>query len=225
MTEPHKPIISILGAGKVGIVFAQLAIKAGYTVYIAGSGSPEKIALTASILAPGAMAVTKETAAQKGDIVILALPLSKFRSIPKEALAHKLVIDAMNHWYEVDGPRSDTLDDVLSSSEAVQAFLPDSTVVKALSHMGYHELHDFAAPKGSPKRKAIAIASNDTSATRTVAQLVNTLGFDPVEINPLSSGRQLEPGRPGFGVAVNQHQLHDLIKLTGSFHGSEHQQP
>lgn len=211
MTEPQKPIISILGAGKVGIVFAQLAIKAGYTVYIAGSGSPEKIALTASILAPGAMAVTKETAAQKGDIIILALPLSKFRTIPKEALAHKLVIDAMNHWYEVDGPRSDTLDDALSSSEAVQAFLPDSTVIKALSHMGYHELHDFAAPKGSPKRKAIAIAGDSTAGAATVANFIDSIGFEPLLIGNLVAGRILEPGSVGFGIALDKQSLINKI--------------
>lgn len=205
--------IGILGAGKVGIVLAQLALKAGYLVYIAGSGNPEKIALSVKILAPGAHAVTKEEAAQKANIVILALPLSKFKTIPAKELTGKLVIDSMNHWFEVDGPREDTIPGIESSSEAVQEFIPDSRVVKALSHMGYHELFDNPVPEGAPGRKAIAIAGDNEEDVKTVAGFINTLGFDPLPIGELSNGRALEPGQKAFGANVDAERLHSLIKL------------
>ena len=200
--------IGILGAGKVGVVLAQLARKAGYEVVIAGSGDPAKIALSIKVLAPGAHAVAKEEAALRGDIVILALPLSKYATIPKDALKGKLVIDSMNHWHEVDGPREDTIPEDITSSEHLQSFLPESRVVKALSHMGYHELHDHAKPKGSDGRKAIAIAGDIKEDTETVAHLVNTLGFDPLIIGVLKKGRQLEPGNPGFGASISREDLH-----------------
>jgi predicted dinucleotide-binding enzyme len=205
--------VGILGAGKIGIVLAQLALKAGYTVYIAGSSEAQKIALTTKILTPGAIATTKEEAAQKADLVILAIPLSKFRMLPKEALSGKLVIDAMNHWYEVDGPRSDTLSDTISSSEAVQAFLPHSTIVKALSHMGYHELHDTAQPEGTYGRKAIAIASDDSTAATVAADFITSLGFDPLFIGALKNGTLLEPGNPGFGANLTKPQLEATLRV------------
>lgn len=204
--------IGILGAGKVGIVLAQLALKAGFTVYIAGSGSPENIALTVKILAPGAVATTNTDAARLGDIVILALPLSKYKTIPKNELTGKLVIDAMNYWEEVDGPRSDTLPDEISSSEAIQTYLNNSRVVKALSHMGYHELHDFHQPEHTEGRKAIALAGDSASDLATVGSFINAIGFDPLIIGPLASGRILEPGGPAFGTSLSKAELEKRIK-------------
>lgn len=202
--------IGILGAGKLGITLAQLARKAGYDVYVAGSGDPSKIALSVQVLAPGAHAVNSEEAIRTADIVIFAMPLGKYKHVPVDALAGKLVIDAMNYWWEVDGPRDNLLASDSSSSESVQAFLPHSRIIKALNHMGYHDLHDETRSVGTLERKAIAIAGDDPADITTVSQLVDALGFDPLYIGTLSAGRVLEPGHPAFGANVTSHELTQL---------------
>lgn len=191
------------------MVLARLASSAGYRVRIAGSGDPSRIgvdAIAASVSAAWAVDVARES-----DAVILAIPLGRYRELPVAQLQGRLVIDAMNHWWELDGLRPDLADLRTSTSETVQRFLGSARVVKAFNHMSARDLEEEARTPGAPGRKAIAIAGDDPADVETVAGIVDDLGFDPVVAGRLAAGAMLEPGTDVFGAAASAEHLRELL--------------
>jgi hypothetical protein len=199
--ERHQERLGILGTGHIGPVVARLALNAGYPVDIAASGNPDDIALITELVIPGARPRWASDAAADADLVVLAMPLHRFLDVDPGPLSGKLVVDAMNYWPASDGVL--TVFEDGGSSEIVARRLAGSTVVKALNHIGYHELEDQAQPAGAPDRKAAGVAGNDSAAVDAIARLVDRIGYDPVRVGSLTAGRVLQPGGPVFGITLS----------------------
>jgi 8-hydroxy-5-deazaflavin:NADPH oxidoreductase len=194
--------IAVLGAGHVGPVIARLALRAGHQVAIATSGPPEDIALIAELIIPGAQPGWASEAVADADVVVLAMPLHRFRDVEPVPLSGRIVVDAMNYWPASDGTLAAF--EHGASSEIAAERLSGSFVVKALNHIGYHELESRARPAGAVDRRAAGVAGDDPAAVGVVADLVDELGFDPIRVGTLRAGRVLQPGGPVFGVVLTR---------------------
>jgi predicted dinucleotide-binding enzyme len=202
--------LAVLGAGHLGPVIARLAIKAGYPVTIAASGDPEDIALITELMIPGAQPRWAADAVADADIVVLAIPMHRFQDLDPGLLSGKLVIDAMNYWPASDGVVQAFEDG--GSSEVVARRLAGSAAVKALNHIGYHELEDRARPAGAPDRGAFGIAGDDPAAVAATAALADRIGYDPVRLGGLRAGRALQPGEPVFGVVLTRPEFERAVR-------------
>jgi predicted dinucleotide-binding enzyme len=202
--------IGILGAGRVGTAVARQALKAGYDVRIATAKPADEIALLVQIITPGAVAVTAAEAAG-ADIVVVAVPLHKYRSLDSELLAGRTVIDAMNYWAPVDGEIDDFENDERTSSEIVQDYLSGSDVVKTLNHIGYHDLEEDGREPGSEDRRALALAGDNNETKAFLAGFIDRLGYDPVDAGPLAAGRSFQPGTEIFNGSHTADQLRSLL--------------
>jgi len=192
--------VAVLGAGHLGSVVARLAVRAGYPVDIAASGDPDDIALITELIVPGARPRWAGDAVAGAGLVVLAIPLHRFLDVSPALLDGKLAIDAMNYWPASDGVLEPF--EQAGSSEVVAGRLPGSAVVKALNHIGYHDLEDWARPAADAGRKAAGIAGDDPGAADAIAGFVERIGYDPVRLGSLRAGRALQPGNPVFGALM-----------------------
>jgi predicted dinucleotide-binding enzyme len=213
MTSEELPLprIAVLGAGHVGPVLARIAIAAGYDVAIAGSGDPERIALITQVLTPGAEPRWAADAVSDAEIVVLAIPLHKFPAFDPALVAGKLVVDTMNYWPPTDGVQEMFEDRRYGSSEIVARRLARSTIVKSFNHLGYHELEDERRSAGSPDRRALGVAGDDPGAVKTVAEVIERMGYDTVRLDSLHAGRQFEPGGPVFGALLRKAEFEQAL--------------
>ena len=203
--------LGIVGAGKLGTTVARLALAAGYDVALSGSGPAERIALTVDVLAPGARAVTTAEVIRHANLIVLAVPTHRFRELPRDLFAGKILIDAMNYWEPIDGVDEELAAAPSGSSVVVQERFPSARVVKSLNQLGYHELEEGSRGRGMPDRIAIAAAGNDRAAVRAVLQLIERLGFDTVDAGPLTAGVVLGPYGPAFGLGSSAEELARLL--------------
>lgn len=208
MSEPINSI-GILGAGRVGTAVARQALAAGYDVRLATRKPAEDIALMVELVTPGACAVTAGEIAQ-ADLVVLALPLGRYRMLEPDALAGRIVVDAMNYWAPTDGilPEFEAGE---ASSLVIQRFLPQSRLVRALNHVGYHDFEMRARAPGHPERSALALAGDDAAARAAVAAVIDRLGYDPVDAGALAESHRFDAGSPIFGPALTKAEVEMLL--------------
>lgn len=186
--------IGILGSGEVGQKLAEGFAATGHTVKV-GSRSPEKIAQWAAQNAGKVSAGSFSDAASFGEIVVLATFWEGTPAAIKMAgagnFAGKVLVDVTNPLDFSKGvpPRLAVGRDD-SGGETVQRLLPDARVVKAFNIVGNPHMFKPDFPGGPP---TMFICGNDEGAKKAVAEMLDSFGWESVDIGGIEGARLLEP--------------------------------
>lgn len=192
--------IGFIGAGHIGSTVARLAVDAGHDVVLSNSRGPETLTDLVAELGQRARAATAEEAAAVGEVVVVTIPLAKYREVPVEPLRGKVVIDTDNYYPQRDGHIAELDDESTTVSELLQAHLPESKVVKAFNNIHFRHLASLARPVGSEDRSALPIAGDDEAAKKSVTDLLDDLGYDVVDAGPLAEGWRFQRDTAAYGT-------------------------
>jgi len=199
--------IGIIGAGHIGSQVARAAIGAGYDVVISNSRGPETLTELVAELGPKARAATAREAAEAADFAVVTVPLKAYQDVPVEPLAGKIVIDTNNYYFERDGHIAALDEGRATTSGLLQEHLPTSRVAKGFNHITAADITTDGKPAGAEDRRALATASDFDDAVELVTGFYDELGFDTVNIGPLSESWRVERDQPAYVVRQNQQEL------------------
>ncbi len=203
--------VGFMGAGNVTRTFGRHLIMAGHTLVVSNSRGPETLANFVADLGPGAVAGTRERAAEC-DVVILATPWPK---VP-EALNSidwrgRILIDATNAHMDLEPDISlagvtrsrAALRKLTSrtSSELVAEMAVGARLVKSISNIPMVWIQDFSPNK---PRTVIFTSGDDAEAKQLVIELINSVGFVAIDLGSLATGGAMhEVGAPLSGLDLH----------------------
>jgi predicted dinucleotide-binding enzyme len=191
--------VGFIGSGNIGATVARLAVAAGYDVVVSNSRGPETLTELVAELGPRARAATAAQAAEQGEFVVVSVPFKAHRDLPVDQLAGKVVLDTNNYYPQRDGQVAELEDSTITSAELEQRHLATAKLVKVFNNIYFRHLAALAQPSATDGRTALPVASDDAEAIKTVTAFLDAIGYDTVEVGPLSESWRIEPGTPAYG--------------------------
>jgi len=209
--------IGIIGAGNIGSTLAEKLTNQGYSVYIANSRGPKTLKDVAE--RTGAAPVTAKEAAANGEIVIVSIPQNNIPKLPKdlfEGVADSvIVIDTGNYYPHLRDGVIPELEGEITESEWVQHHL-GRPVTKVFNSITYYSLKNAGKPKDEANRIGLPVAGNDEKQKHVVMQLVDDLGFDPVDAGTLHDSWKQQPGTPVYCTDLSADEIKSHFERLGN---------
>lgn len=203
--------IGIVGSGRVGGTLARLFSKAGHEVAVANSRGPETLRGLADELGDRVHPATVEEAVRFGAVVVVSVPFNRYAELPAAPMAGKTVIDTGNYHPERDGHYPELDQDRTTSSELLQRQLGGARVVKAFNTMRWDHLREYGRQSSAMRRYGIPVSGDDVGAKRQVSDLVEQVGFEPVDAGSLAEGRRHQPGSLVYLADLSGGDLHSRL--------------
>lgn len=204
--------IGIIGAGFVGRAIAKLAIQAGHEVMLSNSRNPQTLFSLKPMI--GCEIGSAADAAQFGEIVVIAVPLTAIDALPAELIKGKQVLDAVNYYPDRDGKVDILESGQATTSELLAQQLPGAIITKAFNAIPMTQLESDGLPAGTANRRALPLAGDNEHGKQIAGELYEAFGFDVVDAGSLSEGWRFERGTPAYCVRMSKSELIDTLAKT-----------
>jgi 8-hydroxy-5-deazaflavin:NADPH oxidoreductase len=184
--------LGIVGSGRVGSALGAWAAKAGYDVAFT-SRNESHAREAAHHAAHEAKALPLRELIDESPLILLALPYAEVKRAlgpMREHLGRKTIIDATNPI--TPDHKSLVLGHTTSGAEEIARLFLDANVVKAFNVV-FSEVYASQNPKIDGQTISIFFAGDDAESKQRVGELIERMGFDPVDAGPLQNARYLEP--------------------------------
>lgn len=196
--------IGIIGAGHIGGSLTRRLAGLGHVVRVSNSRAPETLADLAA--ETGAIAVWAREAATDADLVIISIPQKNVIDLAPGIVAGAKpgapIIETNNYY-----PRErDGLIAAIETGTPESVWVSEQVgvpVVKVFNGIFWKHLLEGGLPPGSAGRIALPVAGGDAARKQTVFDLVNELGFDPVDGGTLAESWRQQPGAPVYGADLD----------------------
>ncbi len=197
----RKLKIGIIGAGNIGSALTRHFTRLGHDVVIANSRGPETLAALAG--ETGAKPVQVAEAPRGRDLVVVTIPEGKIPELPRDLFKNAppdlIVIDTGNYYPRQRDGKIEGLENGLVESRWVEKQL-GHPVIKVFNNIYAEHLANRGKPPGSPGRIALPVSGDNAKAKQVVMELVNDMGFDPVDTGGLDESWRQQPGTPVYAM-------------------------
>jgi 8-hydroxy-5-deazaflavin:NADPH oxidoreductase len=208
--------IGIIGAGNIGGTLTRRFRELGHDVFVANSRGPKTLAALAA--ETGATPVSTEQAARDGEVVIVTIPERNIENLPDDLFSgvpdSVVVVDTGNYYPRQRDGRIEAIETGTPESVWVATQL-GRPVIKAFNDIYAEHLGKLGKPKGTPGRIALPVAGDDVHAKTVVMNLVDELGFDPVDAGTLEESWRQQPGTPVYTHDFDAEGVREALARAG----------
>lgn len=184
--------IGFIGIGNVGGTLATSLASKGHNIILGSrdQNSEDATALKEKIGTIASVHPIRDTI-EKADVIVLATPWKISADLVREYAIHlkgKILIDCTNPLKsDLSGLE---IGHTQSGAELIQSIAKEAKVFKAFNTTGFNITAD---PVLEGKKAAMFFCGDDQSSRHLVQQIVQDVGFEPIDAGNLTTARLLEP--------------------------------
>ena len=198
--------IGVIGTGSMGSVIIHKLRAANHELKIANSRGAESLKDFAA--KEGVKAVDVAEVVKDVEVVFLVIPNKNLSELPKGLFEHvkpgTVVVDALNYYPYRDG-KIDELENGMIESEWVSQLI-NYPVVKSFNTMFAHSMIRNA-PSQSGQRIALPISGDESASKEIVAKIIDSVGYDPVDVGNIAQSWTLQPGSPIYCTDLTKEEI------------------